>query len=76
MVGEKGHGDEYGIGSPESFSVLELAQMFTDNIVMLPERQGNRMESICDTSRIEKEFGWKAEHTVREYIDSLKTVKK
>jgi UDP-glucose 4-epimerase len=75
MVGEKGQGDEYGIGSPESFSVLELAQMFTDNIVMLPERQGNRMESICDTSRIEKEFGWKAQHTVKEYIDSLKAQK-
>jgi UDP-glucose 4-epimerase len=76
MVGEKGQGDEYGIGSPESFSVLELAQMFTDNIVMLPERPGNRMESICDTSRVEKEFGWKAEHTVKEYIDSLKVQKK
>ncbi len=75
MVGEKGHGDEYGLGSPESFSILELAKMFTDNIIMLPERPGNRMESIVDTSRVEKEFGWKAEHTVKEYIDSLKKTK-
>ena len=75
MVGEKGQGDEYGIGSPESYTVLEVAQMFTDNITMLPERKGNRMESVIDTSRIEKEFGWKPQHTVREYIDSLKTGK-
>ena len=75
MVGEKGQGDEYGIGSPESYTVLEIAKMFTDNITMLPERKGNRMESIVDTSRVEKEFGWKPQHTVREYIDSLKTGK-
>jgi UDP-glucose 4-epimerase len=72
MVGEKGQGDEYGIGSPESYSILELAKMFTDDIVMAPARKGNRMESKIDTSRVEKEFGWKPEHTVREYIESLK----
>ena len=76
MVGEKGSGDEYGLGSHESFTVLELARMFTDNIVMLPERPGNRMESIVDTTKAEKEFGWKAEHIVKEYIDSLKAQKK
>lgn len=72
LVGEKGHGDEFGIGSHESYSVLDIAKMFTDQIVMLPERKGNRMESIVDTTRVEEEFGWKAEHTVRDYIESLK----
>ena len=76
MVGEGGQGDDYGIGSPESYSVLELAKMFTDNITILPERKGNRMDSIVDTTKIEKEFGWKPEHTVREYIDSLKVQKR
>ena len=74
MVGENGQGDEYGIGSPESYSVLEIAKMFTDNIVMLPERKGNRMESIVDTTRVEKEFGWKPENNVRDYIASLKNL--
>lgn len=76
MVGEGGHGDEYGIGSPESYSVLEIAQMFGSEITMLPERKGNRMESIVDTSRVEKEFGWKPQHTVREYIESLKSTRR
>jgi len=75
MVGENGQGDEYGLGSPESYSVLEIAQMFGGKIEMLPERKGNRMESIMDTSRAKKEFGWKPEHTVREYIESLKKKK-
>ena len=76
LVGEGGQGDDYGLGSYESYSVLEIAKMFTDNIVMLPERPGNRMESILDTSRAEKEFGWKATHTVRDYIESLKKQKR
>ena len=75
MVGEQGQGDEYGLGSHESNTMLDIAKMFTDNIVMLPERPGNRMESVCDTSRVEKEFGWKPEYTVREYIESLKQEK-
>ncbi len=75
-VGEKGQGDEYGLGSPESHSVLDIAKMFTDNIEMLPERKGNRMDSIVDTTRVEHEFGWKSQMTVKQYIDSLKQQKK
>ncbi len=72
MVGEGGHGDDYGLGSHESHTVLEIAQMFGGEIVMLPERQGNRMDSVCDTTRAEQEFGWRAEQTVEDYIASLK----
>src|SRR3989338_7144981 len=76
MVGEKGQGDEYGLGSKESHTILEIAEMFGSPIEMLTERKGNRMDSIVDTTRVEKEFGWKPEHTVREYIESLKKQKK
>ena len=75
MVGENGQGDEYGIGSPESYTILEIAKMFSDNVVMLPERRGNRIDSVVDTTKVEKEFGWKSEHTMREYIASLKAEK-
>jgi len=43
LVGEKGEGDEYGIGSNEAFSIAEVASMFTENVVWMPERKGNRM---------------------------------
>ncbi len=76
MVGESGEGDGYGLGAPDSYTILEIAQMFGGEIKMLPERKGNRMESRLDTSRAEKEFGWKAEHTIKGYIESLKKKKK
>jgi len=75
LVGEKGQGDEYGLGAPESYTILEIAKMFSDNITMLPERKGNRMDSMIDTGKVEKEFGWKPVMRVQEYIKQLKTQK-
>jgi UDP-glucose 4-epimerase len=75
-VGEQGEGDEYGLGSHESYSVLDIANMFSDKITMLPERQGNRIDSKVDTTRAQREFGWKPEMSVRDYIASLKGQKK
>ena len=72
MVGEKGQGDGYGIGSTESYSILEVAQMFGGEIVMLPERDGNRMMSPVVTEKIEKEFGWHAERHLKDYIEDIK----
>ncbi len=71
QVGEKGEGDEYGLGSHEKISMLELANLFTSNIKMLPERKGNRMDAKVETTRAEKEFGWKAEYSVRDYVKKI-----
>ena len=45
LVGENGYGDEFGIGSEESFSILEIAKLFGGKIEILPERRGNRMNA-------------------------------
>lgn len=66
-IAERGHGDEFGLGNAESFSVLETAQLFGNDIVLLPERTGNRMQSALDTSKSEA-LGWKATRTLREYV--------
>jgi UDP-glucose 4-epimerase len=35
LVGENGYGDDFGIGSSESFTVMEIAKMFGGNIKIL-----------------------------------------
>lgn len=82
LVGEKGHGDEYGLGNEKSFTVLEVAKMFLPTpagalraggqaggggIVMLPERAGNRMGSGLDTTKI-KVLGWTPRRTLDAYV--------
>lgn len=71
LVGENGYGDEFGIGSPESYTVLEIAQMFGGEIQMLPERKGNRMTADVVTAKTEA-LGWSAQRSIREYLADFK----
>jgi len=76
LVGEKGNGNNYGLGYTKGFSILDIANMFGSKIEMLPERKGNRMNSFIDVSKSEKELGWQAEKDISEHIkkfvDSVK----
>lgn len=76
MVGKQGQGDDYGLGSDEAYSILDISNMFGGEIVMLPARKGNRMNATLDVSRAKNELGWRAEIKVSdhisEFIESLK----
>ncbi|NVK74852.1 MAG: NAD-dependent epimerase/dehydratase family protein [Oceanospirillaceae bacterium] len=71
LVGEQGYGDEFGIGSEEGFSVLDVANMFGGHVEMLPERKGNRMTADVVTDKT-KALGWTAKRTLLDYIESLR----
>ncbi len=62
---------EFGIGSEEGFSVLEVAKMFNGQIEMLPERKGNRMTADVMADKT-KALGWSAKRTLKDYIEQLK----
>ena len=67
LVGEQGYGDEFGIGSSDAYTILEIAQMFGGEVIMLPERKGNRMTADVVTSKTEA-LGWKATKSINDYI--------
>lgn len=71
IVGEKGKGDGYGIGSLETYTILEIAQLFGGKIEMLPERRGNRMTAEVITQKTEA-LGWKAQRHIKEFIEEIK----
>ena len=72
LVGERGVGDEYGLGHTDSYSILEVAQMFGGDITLLEERPGNRMTSGVDIHRASLELGWKPTRNLPENINNLK----
>ncbi len=72
LVGEHGHGDEFGIGSPEAYSVLEIAEMFGGKVEMLPERKGNRMTAEVLSAKTEA-LGWKPRWHVKDYLESYRS---
>ena len=67
LVGENGYGDEFGIGSEESFSILEVAKMYKGKIQMLPERRGNRMVAEVISEKT-KALGWSPKIKLKDYI--------
>jgi len=72
LVGEKGIGDEYGLGHQDAYSVMEVAKMFGGEIETLPERPGNRMSSNVDIKRAYLELGWAPKYNLPNYIKSIK----
>ena len=67
LVGEQGYGDDYGIGSPESYTILEIAELFNAPIEMLQERPGNRMTADVVTAKTEA-LGWSPKWSITDYI--------
>lgn len=76
LVGEKGHGDEYGLGAPESYSIKEVAEMLGAEYEMGEERLGNRMDGKLDTRRANNELGWEAKKKLKDYLEEIKLQKK
>ena len=69
LVGERGEGDEFGLGAQEPYSILDIAKMFGGKIEMRPEKAGNRMNSTLDTTKSEA-LGWSPKRTLADYISN------
>ena len=74
LIGEKGQGDEYGIGNPQAYTILDVAKLYGGNIVMLPERKGNRLVApvVSDKTRA---LGWEPKINLSDYIKECETNK-
>ena len=67
LVGEKGFGDDYGIGSDESCSIIELANLFDLPFELVPANKGNRLSSELKNVKV-KDLGWNPKVKLKDYI--------
>lgn len=70
LVGEKGMGDEFGLGAEQSYSVLDIARLFDTEITMIPDRPGNRSSAVLDVTKSQG-IGWCATRDVKDYIKAI-----
>lgn len=70
LIGDKGQGDEYGIGHPEKYTVADVARMFNTRTKQLPPRKGNRMSASVITEKT-RDLGWSPKHNLKTYINKL-----
>ncbi len=71
LVGMDGSGDDFGIGNDQTYSILEVAQLFGGEIIMKPASQGNRMSSDIDTSKT-RALGWSPKKKLVDYISHIR----
>ena len=67
MVGDRGSGDGYALGSTDSYSVLEIAKAFGCPTRIVDGYPG-RAESTNDPAKAREELGWKPTLGVMDYI--------
>lgn len=68
LVGEKGEGDDFGIGTDEEFSLIEVATLFHGEIEMLPETSTSRVSAAVDSTKT-RTLGWIPQYHLSEYIE-------
>ena len=69
LVGEKGKGDNYGIGSSKSYSVIEVAEMFDCEIKYTTHPPPTRMDAKVINQQL-IDLGWCESVSLEEYIKS------
>lgn len=67
LVGESGYGDGYGIGNPNSYSVLDIAKAFGSDYAISDGKRGNRLSATVETEKT-RALGWEPKYSVLEYI--------
>lgn len=67
LVAEHGHGDEYGIGADEEYSVIDVMKMVGCDYIIGPEKKGNRMGSKLISEKT-KQLGWEPKVKLKDYI--------
>lgn len=67
LVGEKGEGDDFGIGTDEEFSLMEVAELFGGEIEMLPETKTTRALAAVDSTKT-RALGWVPKYHLAEYV--------
>ena len=74
LVAKNGNGDNYCIGNPKTYTILEVAEFFGGEIEMLPERKGNRLTADLDIKKLSN-LGWKPKVDLIDYLEKLRNNK-
>jgi len=66
----RGTQEEYSLGTGKSYSILEIAKLFSSEITEIPSRSGERYISKINLDSMVK-LGWKAKIDIKDYIKGI-----
>jgi UDP-glucose 4-epimerase len=66
------YGQVYNIGSGENISILEIAQMISDNYIHIPPREGEARTTLACIDRVKETLDWQPKFDVKCWIGENK----
>ena len=71
LILQRTSGDGYCIGTEEEYQIIDVAKMFTNNVLYLDERPGERKTTSIDLTKMSN-LGWAPKHNLENYIHNIK----
>ena len=71
LVAEKGQGDNFGIGSQVSYSILQVAELLNLEYQFVKDRKGNRQMADLITKNT-RDLGWKEQKDLQNYLKKVR----
>lgn len=62
------YGEVFNIGTGKNYSILEIANMISNNIVFIAPRSGESKETLSDISKINNAMGWIPKTSLDDWI--------
>lgn len=72
VVAKNGLGDNFGIGSDKSYTIIQLAKMLKMKFKLTPYKKGNRITGALKTQKTKK-LGWNHEKNLKDYLEKIIT---
>lgn len=67
IIALNGLGDDFGIGSDQSFNIIELAKLLQMKYKIVDKKKGNRIQAKLKTNKLKK-MGWRPKINLKDYI--------
>lgn len=64
--------EEFQLNNPNEYSILEIAKMFSNNIMHIPSRKGDRKCSTITNNNTRDLLGWETTINIDEWIEKIK----
>lgn len=69
-VDKTSFGKVYNVGNGVNYSINEIAEMISSNSIYLPSRIGEMQETLCNSEKFRKTFGWAPKVSMKDYLNA------
>jgi UDP-glucose 4-epimerase len=71
-VRKQNYNNEWYLSSDKEYKIIDVANMFSDNIEYIPKRKGERYNGVIVENNTKEILNWTIKHDLKTYIDGTK----